>query len=174
MRAILRKDSSMWILAIVPFFLVSIAKFDSNTKDNYWNASEIVNHDFNNTLRFTTGTEVISNGAKFSVLKLHIEDDNIALEHSMEIVISKEKGLGRIGPGKYRIAKDEDGLLNYVDGVFGFLDSKNHGELPFFAHVGEITITQLDDEVVNGSMDIFFKNNTGNSIQMKGDFVALP
>ena len=159
------------LVTLVPLFLISNPKFDSNA---IVGDLEIYNYDLSCGTKFKRGTETTYDGTKFSILKLHIEDQNATTEHSVKFIISKEKGLGEIGPGKYHVTKDKDGFLNYIDGVFGFLDSNDSGGLPFFAHFGEITIAQLDEEVVNGSMNIYFKNAVGASIHVRGDFAGRP
>lgn len=164
----------MCLMALIPIFLISITKFDTSQKEDSTNVLEIFNYELNSKMRFVIGTEISSDGTRFSILKLHVKDDDMTSEDSLEFIISKKKSLGEIGPGNYRIAKDEDGFLNYIDGVFGFLDSKDSGELPFFAHFGEITITEFDNQAVNGFMDIYLKNTIGDTIQIRGDFVALP
>jgi hypothetical protein len=171
MPTILPKKLRKGLLAFVPLLLISNAKFDHNAIVGH---PEIFNYELYCGTKFERGTETTYDGTKFSILQLHIEDQNITPEHSVEFIISKEKELGDIGPGIYQVAKDKDGLLNYIDGVFGFLDGNDSGGLPFFAHFGEITISQLDEEAVNGSMNVYFKNAVGASIHVQGYFAGRP
>ncbi len=173
MPSILKKYYRTFLLALVPLFLISNIKFDSRIRGGASGTSEVFNYDLYNNAKFKTGTETAYDGTKFSILKLYIDDDNVASDHSVEFIISRAKSLGEIGPGKYRIAKDKDGFLNHIDGVFGFLDSKNSGALPLFAHFGEITIAQRDADAVKGYMNIYFKNTIGDAIHVRGDFAAL-
>ncbi len=163
----------MCFFALVTLFLISDTKFDSRIRVSALGNSEVFNYDLYNKGKFKTGTETTYDGTKFSILKLYIEDENGASDHTVEFIISRAKSLGEIGPGKYRIAKDKDGFLNHIDGVFGFLDSKDSGGVPLFAHFGEITIAQLDADAVKGYMNIYFKNTIGDSIHVRGDFAAL-
>lgn len=173
MPVIFRKYFTRCLLTLVPIFLISNANVNKQQKERDFNTIETFNHELFVKMRFSVGTEMAVDGTNFSTLKLHIENENKLSEDSLEFIISREKSLGKIGPGNYKIAKDKDGLLNYVDGVFGFLDKKDSGELPFFAHFGEITITELDEELVNGFLNIAFENTIGESIEIKSDFVAL-
>ncbi len=174
MASIFKKYFRKCLLALLPLFLLSNAEFESGLKGGISSSSENFDHDLYYKTKFKTGTETTYDGIKFSILKIHIEDDNVTSEREVEFIISRKKSLGGIAPGSYQVAKDEDGLLNHIDGVFGFLNSKNSVDLPFFAHFGEIKIAKLDDEAVKGSMDIYFKNTIGDSIHVKGDFTALP
>lgn len=174
MLSIFKKYFRKCLLALVPLLLLSNAEFDSGTKAGIFHNSENFDYHSHYKTNFQTGTETTYDGTRFSVLKIHIEDVNVASEPAVEFIISRKKSLGEIGPGAYRIAKDKDGLLNHIDGVFGFLDSKNSGDLPFFAHFGEITIADLGEEAINGSMDIYFKNTIGDAIHINGNFKAVP
>ena len=165
------KNFRKGLLALLPLLLLSNAKFEHSM---IIVDSESYNYELYYGTKFERGTETTHDGTMFSTLQLHIENQNATTEHAVEFIISKEKELGEIGPGKYQVAKDKDGLLNYIDGVFGFLDGKVSGGLPFFAHFGEITIARLDDEVVTGSMNVYFKNAVGASIHVQGNFAGRP
>ena len=176
MRIIFKKyyRTCLLVLVLVPVFLISNTKIDNQAKGYVSGDLEAFNYDLYNNAKFKTGAETAYDGTKFSILKLYIEDDNVASEHSVEFIISRANSLGEIGPGKYRIAKDKDGFLNHIDGVFGFLDGKDSGALPLFAHFGEITIVQRDADSVKGYMNIYFKNSIGDAIHVSGDFAARP
>lgn len=169
MSVILKKYYGIFLLAIMPLLLISNAKFDSNSLAV---SKDTLIYDSFCATDFKRGTETIFDGTKFSFLELHIEDESENPKHSVEFTISRGRELGKIGPGKYRIVKDEDGFLNFRNGIFGFLNSKDQGELPFFAHFGEITIAKLDEKAIKGSMNIYFKNSVGDSVQVKGDFIG--
>jgi hypothetical protein len=174
MANIFKTNFRSFFLWLLPLFLLSNAEFENESIVRVPNDVGGFARDSFLKTKFDVDIETTYDGKMFSILKLHIENDNLASEHDMEFVISREKNLGGVRPGAYKIAKDKDGFLNHIDGVFGFLDSKNSGALPFFAHFGEITLAEVDEGAVNGYMNIHFKDTNGSSIHVKGDFAALP
>lgn len=174
MQANFRKYYGVGLLALVALLFILSAQSGSTPNEFHSENVVVIHHDSHCLAKFHTGVETTHDGTEFATLNLQIENENMTTPHLVEVIISKKSDFGEIGPGKYRIAKDKDGFLRYMDGVFGFLDSKDAGKLPFFAHFGEITIAELDDKAVNGYMDIYFKNAVGDSIHMQGDFIGQP
>lgn len=174
MTIIFKKKYRTCLFALIPLFLLSNAGFNEKKQEHLRDNLSGIGYDAYFSTRFNTAMETTYDGTIFSILKLHVENENEALEQDMQFVISRKKNMGGIGPGAYKVAKDKDGLLNHIDGVFGVLDNKKSGDLPFFAHFGEITLAKVDEEVVNGYMNIHFKNTSGHSLHVKGSFTSLP
>lgn len=131
-----------------------------------------LNEIFKGVMRFETMSEKAANGNSFAVLRLRMDHESEHPEYAMEFVISDMNDLSAISAGTYRIAKDDYGLLSYIDGLFGFANIKDLGELPFFVHNGQITIVQSDAERIKGSMNVTMENNDGKKFQLSGDFIA--
>lgn len=174
MQAIFRKYYGVFLLVLVPMVLISTTQSGDTPKELYPDNLVVINNGMYSRAKFDTGVETTYDGTEFVTLNLHIENEHMSAPHSVEVIISKKSDSGVIGPGKYKVVKDKDGFLNYRNGVFGFLDSKDADKLPFFAHFGEITIAELDDDEVYGHLNMYFKNAVGDSIHMKGEFSGQP
>ncbi|MGB5819106.1 MAG: hypothetical protein WBG90_06440 [Saonia sp.] len=133
--------------------------------------------DFNSKLKgkiyFETATETSSNGTSYATLKLDLRNKEKDFQHSMGFLVSKQGESKKIALGRYKVAKDIDGFLNYFDGVFGFANVKRMGELPFFADKGVLAITYLDKHTMSGNIKVNLKNSKGQRVYMSGNFIAL-
>lgn len=179
MLQIFKKSLKISALTLVPLLLFSNMRLDKHvlpklTSYEAYNlrASGNLNKDLSGNIEFETITETLYNDNTLSVLKLRLRSDKKNDQHSMEFLISKENLSGYMPPGSYGIARDRDGLLSYYNGVFGFANIELLGELPFFAHEGEININYIDHEIVKGSMNISLRNANGEKIRLMGDFIA--
>ena len=132
-----------------------------------------LNQSLNGLVNFETAIERTSEGIPFSTLKLKLGCNEESSYHSIEFLISKENMEEYISKGSYKISKQSDGLLHNFDGVFGFADIQELGELPFFAKDGEISIDYVDEQKLHGTINIALSNANGKSITLDGDFVAL-
>ncbi|WP_461443483.1 hypothetical protein [Maribacter sp.] len=174
MQAIFQKYYGAFLLVLGPIVFISTMQSSDTSKELFQDNLVVINSEVYSQAKFDTGVETTYDGTEFTTLNLHMQNEYMSAPHSVEVIISKKSDSGVIGPGKYKVVKDKDGFLNYRDGVFGFLDSKDSDKLPFFAHFGEITIAELDDDEVNGHLNMYFKNAVGDSIHMRGEFSGRP
>ncbi len=79
----------------------------------------------------------------------------------------------KIGNGRHEISGNIEGFLNYFDGVFGFANLNEFGELPFFAKNGAVTIDNIEDKILKGSINVVFENINEESVAIAGNFIAL-
>lgn len=168
---------AFWV--VVPVVLLTSIRCTKSTQPELFSAQEHglratghLNEKFKGTMHFETTSEKLGNGNSFAVLRLMMHNESANPEYAMEFMISDQNDLSAISAGTYGIAKDDYGLLNYVDGLFGFANIKGLGELPFFVHNGQITIIQSDSDRVKGSMHVTMENNNGQKFQLSGDFIA--
>jgi hypothetical protein len=91
----------------------------------------------------------------------------------MEFLISKENTAGMLPTGTYEVSRNQEGLLNYFDGVFGFANIAALGESPLFAKSGKIKIDYLDDRTVRGNISIQMTNSLGKRVGINGDFIVI-
>jgi len=131
-----------------------------------------INNNLSGMVNFETAIQTTSKGISFSTLKLKLNDDEGLLPHSIEFLISKENTKDVLPVGTYNISRDQEGFLNYFDGVFGFANINALGESPLFAKSGEIQIDYLDDNTVKGTLGIAMGNTEGRYIQIQGHFRA--
>lgn len=125
------------------------------------------------TLNFETAIERSSNGKEYSVLKLFLNDGQELPVHSLGFFLSKQYQSMKIGDGRYEISENIEGFLNYFDGVFGFANINEFGELPFFAKNGAVTIDNIKDKILEGSINVVFENINKESVAVTGNFIAL-
>ncbi len=168
---------ALWVL--VPTLFISGTKLDNrlvstahNYRDYNMQITGNLNNDLSGKVDFETSIVTTSKGVSFSTLKLKFDNQERFLEHSMEFLISKENTSGKFKSGTYEITRRQEGLLNYFDGVFGYANIDALGELPLFAKSGRIEIEYVDDIKVQGRLSVQMGNSIGNSVQIKGDFIA--
>lgn len=112
----------------------------------------------------------VADGHVFSTLTLKLENE--ALHHSVEFIISKKDLESESLVGTYEVSEKIGGFLNPFDGVFGYADINDLGELPFFADSGRIRIREISEGTLSGTMSVTLKNAKGNSIVLEGAFAS--
>lgn len=167
------------LLVVVSTLFISGTKLDGLSSpailvdDDYdLRISGNLNDNLNGRVNFETAIETTSKGISFSTLRLKLNDDEDFLPHSIEFLISKANTKDLLPVGTYKISRNQEGFLNYFDGVFGFANINALGESPLFAKSGEIRIDYLDDNTVKGTLSISMGNTMGRHIQIQGHFRA--
>lgn len=167
----------LWV--VVPTLFISGTKLDSQQSsvrlidgDYTIEITGNLNNRLSGVVYFETAVETTSKGISFSTLKLKLDHKEPVLPHSMEFLISKENTSARLAAGTYKVSGNQDGFLNYFDGVFGFANINALGELPLFAKDGEVQIDYLDDTTVKGALNITMSNTIGKTVQIRGNFAA--
>ena len=127
-----------------------------------------INSNFTGDIAFKTSEHNSSENESFSTIKFKLVNHN----HSMDFLISKKNASRKILPGTYKVTNDSDGFLNYFEGVFGYANIEESGEMPFFTREGEIKIKYIDNKTVYGFLKIDLDNANNESIHIKGNFIA--
>ena len=168
----------IWVL--VPVLFMSGAKLEKLTSskiieegDYSIQMSGSVNDNFCVGVDFDTSIVTTSRGISFSTLRLRLDNTDNVGSHSMEFLISKENTAGMLPTGTYEVSRNQEGLLNYFDGVFGFANIAALGESPLFAKSGKIKIDYLDDRTVRGNISIQMTNSLGKRVGINGDFIVI-
>ncbi|MCW5516401.1 hypothetical protein [Muriicola sp. Z0-33] len=121
---------------------------------------------------FSTAIEISAKGKPFSVIRLDLENNENKKAHSMGFLISKQNWSKELRRGNYKVPVKIKGLIKDFEGVFGFADIKEIGELPFFAENGNINISYVGPELLIGSLEIELKNSEGKLLNINGEFTA--
>ncbi|MFK7814513.1 MAG: hypothetical protein AB8B59_18600 [Maribacter sp.] len=175
----LSKLATIILLVIVSTFFISGTNIDrklsvdTSVVDDY--TMEItgnLNTNLNGVIDFETGIQTTSKGISFSMLKLKLTNDKNVLPHSIEFLISQENGANILPTGVYKVSRNQESILNYFEGVFGFANINALGELPLFTQSGEIQIKYLDDSMVEGTLRVLMSNTVGKSIRIAGNFTV--
>ncbi len=168
----------LWVL--VPVLFMSGAKLEKLTSskineegDYSMQISGSVNDNFCGGIDFDTSIVTTSRGISFSTLRLRLDNTDNIESHSMEFLISKENTADMLPTGTYEVLRNQEGLLNYFDGVFGFANIAALGESPLFAKSGKIKIDYLDDRTVRGNISIQMTNSLGKRVGINGDFIVI-
>ncbi len=122
---------------------------------------------------FSAAIASSSKGKPFSVIKLDLENSGNSIVHSMGFLISKQNRNKELEQGKYKVPVKIDGLIKNFEGVFGFANIKEKGELPFFAENGNIEISYIGPKLLVGNLKINLKNSEGKDLNIKGEFTAI-
>lgn len=88
---------------------------------------------------------------------------------TIELVVSAKNGNTDFSEGDFIVQKI-DGFLNGFEGVFGYFTHKDFGEKPFFANSGFVKISRLDNNHIQGQMDITLVNDYGRTIRISDTF----
>lgn len=123
-------------------------------------------------INFETEIKRFSKGEEYTTLKLSLTDGQQFPGHSLGFFLSKHYQSVEIGNGRHEISGNIEGFLNYFDGVFGFANINQFGELPFFAKNGAIIIENMDEEVLKGSINVVFENLNEDNFEITGNFIA--
>ncbi|MGB5269960.1 hypothetical protein [Eudoraea sp.] len=124
-------------------------------------------------INFETAIKRSSKGKEYTILKLNLSDGQEFPGHSLGFFLSKPYQSLKIADGRHKISGNIEGFLNYFDGVFGFANINQFGESPFFAKNGAITIDKVDDNILQGGINVVFENPNKGSIEINGNFNAL-
>lgn len=122
---------------------------------------------------FSTAISSSSKGKPYSIIKLDLENSGNSVVHSMGFMISKQNRNKEIQQGKYKVPVKIDGFIKNFEGVFGFANIKEKGELPFFAEYGNIVISYIGPKLLIGNLKIKLKNAEGKHLNIKGEFTAI-
>ena len=163
------------LFALMPLFLTSSAKVEDTIlleKGYSLQVTGVLNQELKGTMSYETDIKITTGGTSFSTLELKLSNDLGEIRHSMGFLISQQAQSNTISVGTYNVAESIDGFLNDFDGVFGFADLDVMSDLPFFAQKGEIIITDLGKNKLEGSMVITLRNSNGKLIKVNGDFLA--
>ncbi|TLF46314.1 hypothetical protein FEK29_00620 [Maribacter aurantiacus] len=87
----------------------------------------------------------------------------------MELVMRIPNSDTKLYNGEYQVGK-VDGFLNGFEGIFGFFTHNDYGEKPFFANSGIVRILSLEDNRIQGYMDVTLVNDYGKKIRISDTF----
>ncbi|WP_209400852.1 hypothetical protein [Pseudozobellia sp. WGM2] len=91
--------------------------------------------------------------------------------HGVRLVLTKvdkEKGNW---VGSYEVSQEALGIYT-KEGVFGFVDINELGELPFYTEKGAVEIIRMNGSQVYGLIDFSLRNFKGKIINVSGHFIA--
>jgi len=164
-----------WIL--LPLFLFSNASIDHGQpvdkaieNGSYrLNTTGAIENVLTGHITFDEKVDTNSKGKQTTRLELKLEN---TAEHHMSFIISKELPVPGNLLGLHKVKTQAAGLLNNLDGVFGFADVSALGEQPFFTNNGSVQILEATDDLLRGKLDLRLQNFEGRSIELSGIFIA--
>ena len=121
---------------------------------------------------FRTEVAFSSRGIPRSVIKLELENNANEKEHSMGFLICKQNRDEELEAGRYKVPVQIDGFIKDFEGVFGFANFRDMGEIPFFAANGTIDISYIGSKLLYGELEINLANSEGKQLKIKGEFTA--
>lgn len=163
----------LWVL--VPTLFISGTKLENlppSEGDYMMQITGNLSDSFSGGVDFETASVTTSKGISFSTLKLKFDNKESIASHSLEFLISRENTSGVLSTGTYEVSRNQEGLLNYFDGVFGFANINVLGESPLFAKSGKIQIDYIDNTTVKGKISIQMTNSIGKSVGVNGNFTV--
>lgn len=157
------KISKFVFLGIMPLLLISSS---GNKMDLVLN-QDISENLIPTYIDFEMDMGEIDSVVKYKKLTLLFSDEE---NHgTIELVVSAKNGNTDFSEGDFIVQKI-DGFLNGFEGVFGYFTHKDFGEKPFFANSGFVKISRLDNNHIQGQMDITLVNDYGRTIRISDTF----
>lgn len=121
---------------------------------------------------FETEVDSVSGGKQIVRIELKLDHIESTTDHSMGFWLTKHA----YGPdglkGDYKVSAKTAGLSANAEGVFGFADIDVLGEQPFFTDYGLVRISELDDKLLHGDLNITLQSFEGKTIGVSGSFIA--
>ncbi|RRQ49867.1 hypothetical protein DZC72_04585 [Maribacter algicola] len=101
---------------------------------------------------------------KWTLVFSDVEDKS-----KIELVMRGKNTGSDLNQGAFEVHKVE-GFLNGFEGIFGYFIHKDFGEKPFFADSGIVRIFRLDNNRIEGYMDVTLVNDYGRTIRISDSF----
>ena len=111
-------------------------------------------------------------GSDYNKLILNFVSNGNAEIQTIEFVIASNRITKSKKVSGYYGIKTLNGLIDGFEGVYGFADINRFNDLPFFIKTGGIRIFKNNDDTIDGSLEVQFKNANGESLNIKGSFIA--
>ena len=125
------------------------------------------------TIVFSSNVTVSLKGQPSSTVKLDLVNNGNERGHSLGFLIRRQNWKEELRQGNYKVPGEIDGFIKDFEGVFGFANIKEMGELPFFTKNGIIGISYIGPNLLSGNLEIKLMNSEGKSLNIKGDFTAI-
>ncbi|ASV30025.1 hypothetical protein [Maribacter cobaltidurans] len=151
------------LLGILPFLLISNSGKEMNMEVVAINNENLIPSELN----FGYSTEESIEGTKFKKLTLVFQD--ITKKNRIELIMGTTDEEVDFQHGDFTI-KEVEGFLHGYEGVFGYFTNSEFGEKPFFAKNGFVRILNLDDDHIEGYMDLTLVNDYGKKIRISDTF----
>ncbi|TDS18813.1 hypothetical protein DFQ03_0523 [Maribacter caenipelagi] len=172
------KFLKIFFFGIIPFILLSggskgdvdYLRIEKGTCS--FNVEGNINFHLDGLATFTNVTEQDKFGNTTDKLLLSFTSGTDGEIQTLEFIIAaKSKKHHGVTLGVHRI-KNLDRLLNRFSGVYGFADLGSVSELPFFIKSGDIIITEIFSNKVDGKLEVQLENANGETLNVEGSFNA--
>ncbi|MUH37287.1 hypothetical protein D9O36_15660 [Zobellia amurskyensis] len=165
-----------WLLLSVFFFSnsgVNHKTSPSSSLENVYALSSIEVSDslvkiLEHPLVFESSTSVSRGGIPFTSIEIKPADD----EQLFGILISKPTKDMHSIMGRHEIDSNFNSLLSEFNGVFGYINITDVDEKPYFSYKGFLNITEINEQLVSGSLNLSFKNSEGRTVHVNKKFKA--
>lgn len=118
-------------------------------------------------LEFDWDIEELETGSILNKMSLVFND--VGDTCRMELVMKTKDRKESLNEHEFKIQKVAS-FLNNNEGVFGYFIHKDYGEKPFFADSGFIRILRLEENRIQGFMDVTLVNDYGKKIRISDNF----
>ncbi|MEN8799049.1 MAG: hypothetical protein ABF293_07385 [Flavobacteriaceae bacterium] len=119
-----------------------------------------------------TTRRVSVNGNSYPEIRLRLKGDGAAHNNFIDLFLATPELSYPLSGGTYAVTENVKGLFRDFDGVFGFADLYQFGEIPFFSKEGKISIVEANNQLLLGSLKMELGNTLGEVIEIEGNFVT--
>lgn len=111
---------------------------------------------------------------KTPVFKLHFLNANLNSRHDLGFIIPLTQQQIIKQDDVFTVASEIDGFINKFESVFGYANFEDKKASLYFTDNGSIKIMKITDAGINGQMNMVLKDSRGKSLELRGNFNALP
>ena len=119
-----------------------------------------------------TTRRVDDRGKTYPEIRLRLKGDGASQNNFVDLFLATPELSFPLSGGTYTVTENVRGLFRDFDGVFGFADLDQFGEIPFFSRQGKISLMQANNELLLGSLKMELGNTHGEVIEIEGNFVT--
>ena len=179
MLKIIRNSLRLAIWLFLPFVFTSYispnaetVKTDSIIGSYHLSTSGNQSMALQGSIVFSTAIDFPTNGKPYSTINLELRNNENENSHSMGFLISKQNWDKELKRGKYKVPVKIHGFIKDFEGVFGFANFQEMGEIPFFTQKGKIEISHIGQKLLHGELELSLENADGNQLNIVGEFTA--
>lgn len=110
-------------------------------------------------------------GNSYPEIRLRLIADGAVHNNFIDLFLATPEVSYPLSGGTYAVTENVKGLFRDFDGVFGFADLDQFGEIPFFSKQGKISIVEANNLLL-GSLKMELGNTLGEIIEIEGNFVT--
>ena len=125
------------------------------------------------TVNFESQPAITREGMSYTKWNIRLRNHEGGDRHFLDFYLVDALSSNALDKGSYHITENVESFFSEFKGVFGFADIDQLGELPFFSRQGRITIFEVGEKSLTGTLQLELRNASGKKIALEGNFMAV-